>query len=249
MNLYDRKQRAITDWRHWTPPKGEGQWRAGRSAMELARSWFTAPVPVVPAAIAALLDSHPDSRGATLTDGWPELVTPLPYPGEGRNHDLGAIGTVGSRRLLLAVEGKVDETLGEEIGVYWRKSKRTPRSRAWKRIDSLLSSTFGPGAAASEKPWAALRYQLLTAIAGTAIEARERGCDFAVLCVHEFVTESAKPDLLKKNDQALGAFLRTLGADTYRSGTLAGPFAVVVGEPARSIPVLVGKAQYRWTLR
>lgn len=249
MNLHDRKQRAITDWRHWTPPKGEGQWRAGRSAMELARAWFTAPTPVVPGEISALLDSHSETRGTVLTDGWPELVTPLPYPGEGRNHDLIAIGFVGSRRILLAVEGKVDETLGEEVGAYWRKSKRTPRSRAWKRIDSLLASAFGNDAAASEKPWSSLKYQLLTAIVGTAIEARERGCDVAVQCVHEFVTESARPDLLKHNDEAFASFLRLLGAGCVQPGSLAGPFSVVVGEPAVSVPVLVGKAQYRWTAR
>lgn len=217
--------------------------------MELARAWFTAPAPVVPPEVSSLLDSHPHSRGATLTEGWPELVTPLPFRGEGRNHDLVAVGTVGSRQLLLAVEGKVDETLGETIGTYWRKSKASPRSGAWKRIDSLLASVFGPNAVAIEHPWRTLKYQLLTAVVGTAIEARARKCDIAVLCIHEFITESAKPERLKKNDEALGDFLHALGAHKPQPGVLVGPFTVVINHPGAEIPVLIGKAQYRWAAR
>src|SRR3990172_800679 len=135
MNLYDRRGQEIVDWRSWPRPKERGQWRATRSAMELARAWFTAPVPIVPTEIANLLASHPLTTGALLREGWPELRTPLPYPGEGRNHDLVLVGQAGEQPILVSVEAKVDETMGPEVGAYWRKSGRTAGSRAWRRID------------------------------------------------------------------------------------------------------------------
>jgi hypothetical protein len=206
--------------------------------MELARAWFTAPQPVLPPEVRALLDSHADSRGAVLEEGWPEHVTKLPFAGEGRNHDLIAVGSVGNRRLLVAAEGKVDEPLGDLIGPYWRKSHDNNPSRAWKRVDSLLLSALGPDASARAKPWNDLRYQLLTTLVGTAIEAANRKCDVAVLCIHEFVTESANVDRLDRNAEAVSTFVRTLGAKSPKPGILAGPFVVRVGEPESAIPVL-----------
>lgn len=249
MRLYDMKGRDISDWRRWSPPKEDYQWKAGRSAMELARAWFTAPQPVIPPEVRGLLDSHADTRGAELTEGWPECVTKLPYPGEGRNHDLVVIGSIGARKLLVSVEGKVDEPLGDLIGTNWRKSHLNPKSKAWKRIDVLLASAFGQGATATAKPWSDLRYQLLTALVGTAIEAAARKCDVAVLCIHEFITEAAHPDKVAKNREAVSAFLRALGAHPPKPGMLVGPFIVRISDSGVSLPVLVGTAEYQWTAR
>ncbi|MFO0454146.1 MAG: DUF6946 family protein [Pseudomonadota bacterium] len=249
MRLYDKKGREISDWRRWSPPKEDYQWRAGRSAMELARAWFTAPQPVLPPEVRSLLESRAETRGSELLEGWPEWVTKLPFPGEGRNHDLVAVGSTGARGLLLAVEGKVDEPFGDLVGSYWRKSKANSKSKAWKRIDTLLAAAFGPQASAAEKPWRNLRYQLLTALVGTAIEAAARECDIAVLCIHEFVTEAAHPDKLEKNHEALAAYLEALGAPSPKAGTLSGPFIVHIPDSEVPIPVLIGTAEYRWAAR
>lgn len=176
------------------------------------RAWFTSPVPLVPQEMAELLLSHALTRDSAFSEGWPELKTPLPFPGEGRNHDLVLVGEAGGTRFLCSVESKVDETMGPEIGAYWRKSKRAASSRAWRRIDTLLASAFGVRAQAVEEPWSSLPYQMLTALVGTAIEASRRSCSLAAVCVHEFVTESAKPELLNRNGQDYRAFLRALGA-------------------------------------
>jgi hypothetical protein len=249
MRLYDKKGREISDWRRWSRPKEDYQWKAGRSAMELARAWFTAPQPVLPAEVQSLLESSEQTRGAELMQGWPELVTKLPFPGEGRNHDLVAIGRVGARKLLLSVEGKVDEPLGDRIGTYWRESHAIPKSNAWKRIDVLLTAAFGADASATAKPWSDLRYQLLTALVGTAIEASNRRCEVAVLCIHEFVTEAAHPARLTKNHDAVAAFLTALGARVPKPGKLAGPFMVRLPDSEALVPVLIGTAEYRWTAR
>jgi hypothetical protein len=245
MKLYDRSQQPITDWRQWTRPKEDLQWRASRSAMELARAWFISPVPVVPREITDLLASHDLTRNAELQEGWPEFKTALPVRGEARNHDLVLVGNVGGRRILVAVEGKVDETMGPAIGTYWQKSKRTQRSGAWRRIDTLLRSAFGPDAVAVQKPWNSLPYQMLTATVGAAIEAQRRSCDVAVVCVHELITDSARAALLDRNRTAFQQFVGALGESSVVTGKLYGPFKVAV-EKTIPVPVLVGKAQYRW---
>jgi len=246
MDLFDRRGQQITDWRNWTRPKQDTQWRASRSAMELARAWFTSPVPVVPPEVAALLDSHSLTRGTVLSQAWPELKTPLPFPGESRNHDLVVLGEVRGHPLLLTVEGKVDETMGPRVGTYWKKSRETPRSRAWRRVDALLGAAFGPVASATDLPWRALPYQMLTALVGTAIEADKRSCAIAVVCVHEFITESATEDALNRNTVDFRAFLAALNQPKVSAGTLYGPFTVEVPRTGRQMPVLLGKAQYRW---
>lgn len=249
MDLYDRRGQTITDWRSWTRPKERAQWRATRSAMELARAWFTAPAPTVPAEISNLFASHPRTVGALLKEGWPELKTSLPYPGEGRNHDLVLVGQVGEQAILVSVEAKVDETMGPPVGVYWRKSKRSPGSRAWRRIDALLAAAFGAEAVAVEEPWSGLPYQMLTALVATSIEAAYRSCSLAVFCLHEFVTESAKPAFLRRNDSEFRAFLGALGVTKPATSHLHGPFNVATPGTSSTIPVLVGKAQFRWGSR
>lgn len=217
--------------------------------MELARAWFTSPVPIVPAEVAELLASHNLTRGAVIEEAWPELKTPLPYPGEGRNHDLVAIGKVGDTRLLLAVEGKVDETMGPTIGTYWRKSKRTYGSRAWRRIDALLAAAFGSDTDALRDPWQGLPYQMLTALVGTAIEAANRSCAIGVLCVHEFVTESATAKKLALNSADFRNFVEACGLPKPATGVLYGPVKVCLPGTAAIFPVLIGKVQYRWAER
>lgn len=214
--------------------------------MELARSWFTAAAPAVPGEMRQLLATHPLTQEAVFTDGWPELKTRLPFPGEGRNHDLVLVGKAAGGTILCSVEGKVDETMGPEIGAYWRKSKRAGSSRAWRRIDALLASAFGVDARATEPPRSTLPYQLLTALVGTAIEASNRSCALGVLCVHEFVTESAKPELVEKNARDYGAFMEALGVAKSTTGVLSGPFDIRIPGSPTVIPTFVGKAQFRW---
>jgi hypothetical protein len=214
--------------------------------MELARAWFTSPHPIMPPEIVALLNSHGRTHGAVLEEGWPELQTPLPERGEGRNHDLVLLGNTTKERLLVAIEGKVDETMGPQIGTYWRRSKEAQReSFAWRRIETLLESAFGSRARPDLSPWRELPYQMLTALVGTALETANRNADVGVLVIHEFVTESAKPKQLDKNANEFAAFFRALGIAEPRIGELYGPYQVGTPAPDRTIPLLVGKAQYR----
>lgn len=241
----------IVDWRSWTRPKAKYHWSAGRSAMELARSWFTSPVPIIPPEVESLLGSNPSTAGVAMAEGWPEHVTGLPERGEGRNHDLLLVGYRDGRRVVVSVEAKVDESFGDRLGDYWQRARQSKnKTRVPQRMEALVSMVFGSGARPDVEPWSSLRYQLLTAVAGTAIEAAQREADTAVLVIHEFITHSADATKLAGNDQDLGDFVSVLlshGVDRVQPGLLYGPAALAAGENLSGpVELFIGKAEYSW---
>jgi len=250
-SLKDHDGQPIADWRSWPRPKAERHWRAGRSAMELARAWFTSPVPICPPEVESLLESHPVTAGVALTEGWPEYVTALPERGEGRNHDLLLVGCRDACGVVVSVEAKVDEPFGVEIGKYWhsaRKSKK--RTRVPERIEALVSMVFGSGARPDAEPWSLLRYQLLTAVAGTAREAAQRKADTAVLVIHEFLTHSANARKVSDNAQDLSDFISVLFSQDntpIQPGRLYGPSVLAANKDlSRAVNVFIGKAVFSW---
>lgn len=250
LTLTNRRGEQIQDWRRWTRPKRDYQWECGRSAMELARSWFTSPTPVCPPEVRELLDSHKATAGIALSHGKPEHVTSLPMSGEGRNHDLLLFGKREGAPVIVSVEAKVDETFGERVGKYWSKKSTDGRSGAPRRIEALLSCVFGAAAKPDKQPWQGLRYQLLTALVGTAIEASEAGARTAVFIVHELHTAKASRNKLAKNATAVAELLRVCGfqvKDDDPGGRLHGP--IPVNSPRQSaspVDIFVGRAVYTW---
>ncbi len=90
---------------------------------------------------------------------------------------------------------------------------------------------------------AALRYQLLTAVVGTLIEAREHQATPAIFLVHEFITPATVDEQHEANVIDLGRFVRPLGGKRVRPGQVVGPFCVPGGKVVPSgIPILIGKA-------
>jgi len=254
LSLKDHDGHPIADWRGWTLPKAEYHWRAGRSAMELARAWFTSPVPICPPEVESLLESHPLTAVVALTEGWPEYVTPLPERGAGRSHDLLLVGCRDGCGVVVSVEAKVDEPFGERIGDYWHSARKSKKpTRAPERIEALVSMVFGSGTRPDAKPWSLLRYQLLTAVAGTAIEAAHRKSDTAVLIIHEFITHSADPAKVADNGQDLSDFVSVLlsqDSDPVQPGRLYGPAMLVADKNlSRAVNVLIGKAVFSWRNR
>lgn len=249
--LRNRRGKEIVDWRDWPRPKRHGQWRTARSAMELARAWFTSPEPMCPPEVRALLDSSPLTSGLRFTEGFPEYVTKLPQPGEGRNHDLILRGHRGSHSVVVSIEAKADEPFGEFIGDYCSRMLRSKRpTGAPKRIESLLSLLFGPEADPRRPPWKTLRYQLLTGIAGTAIQASRDGADIGVFVIHEFRTADTDARKLASNARDLGRFLQALipiSSSEIAPSALLGPVRLTKGGPLKNdVAVLVGKAIYDW---
>ena len=88
MQLIKPDGTPITKWEEWTRPKRSYHWKPGRSAMELARAWFRDNCLSPPKEMIKLLSRHSRLTQLDFIIGIPELVTPLPEKGEGRNHDL-----------------------------------------------------------------------------------------------------------------------------------------------------------------
>lgn len=219
--------------------------------MELARAWFVSSMPRCPREVANLLASHPRTAGVTLLEGIPEHVTTLPERGEGRNHDLVLLGRGADGGVVISVEAKVDESFGETIGSYWNKGRRSAApTRAPERIEALLSMVFGPAAHPDADPWRGLRYQLLTAVAGTAIEACRRRADTAVVVVHELQTENLDAENVAVNAEHLQTFvgvLLALPASDVVHGRLYGPAALASSAHlARGVDLFIGKAVFDW---
>lgn len=146
----------------------------------------------------------------------------------------------------------MDEPFGETIGSYWNKARTSGvPTRAPERIEALLAMLFGAKARPDADPWRALRYQLVTAVAGTAIEAAQREADLAVVIVHEFLTEDIDKTNRSMNAEDFGAFVRVLcdlrGHDVTH-GRLYGPLTLAKGEHLpRQVDVFIGKAVFAWS--
>lgn len=217
------------------PKKGEQQWKAGSSALELARAWCR-PKPAPPHEMLAALDSHADTAKFRVTDAVAEQVTPLDNErGEHRNHDLVAVGTASSGPLLVAVEGKAGEEFGDDTaGAYYARrfgtSSRVPH-RIATLVGALTGTTVDPDHAPElDSVLAGRGYQLLTASVGAVLEAARWHCPRAVLLIHEFANDpmTAKQSSgLAKSKVDLDAFVSALSKDAITGvalGTCLGPF-------------------------
>ena len=147
------------------------QWKDGRSAKELAK-YLTGCFPNVPEEFEEVLLEFVPANSELDWDA--EYKTDLPGKGEGRNHDAVLIG----KELLVTIEAKTDETLGTLIG----DEINSASVNKLCRISEMLSFLFRGGF----KEYCNLRYQLLTAAAGTILEAEKRGIDTALMCVLVF---------------------------------------------------------------
>jgi len=254
--ITDKGAKEITDWRKWTRPKSSYHWKAGRSAMELARAWFSAPTPVVPPEVTAILETSPLTKGTILLRGQAEYVTPLPELGEGRNHDLWLKGSVADGSVTVCVEAKADEPFGEPIGAYVEKVlAKTARlgqgTKLPQRADTLLRIIFGREASARSMPWSNLRYQLLTGVAGTAIQAGIDDSSVGVFLVHEFLTEAVdREQKVPENAAAFADFIKVLSHTSeieVTSGKLYGPYEVrQCKHVSHDVKLLIGKITYDW---
>lgn len=159
-------------WYNACPPKkGEKQWADGRSAKELAK-YITDNLPFVPAEIEKTLKPIVSDDAEFEWDA--EYVTNLPGKGEGRNHD----AVLFNDDIVITIEAKADETLGNLI----KEEIENASVNKLDRIGSMLKYIFKDGF----KKYHNLRYQLLTASVGTLLEAKNKGCNTAVLIVLVF---------------------------------------------------------------
>lgn len=203
LKLITPKGTPITHYQEWTRPKKKYQWKAGRSAMELARSWFRHGQAEPPDELLSLLRSSTRLHNIQINTGIPELVTPLPERGEGRNHDLALIAHTPTEQVTITIEAKADEPFGSDtILEYYTKAikKRdsgTP-TRVPERIEQLMA-LVAPGVSIYKSQWGEVRYQLLTALCGTILQAQADDSTLAILVVHEFQSDETNREKQAEN--------------------------------------------------
>lgn len=241
---------TVDEWFVAAPPKGGSRHRrAGRSALACAEAWCNDGRPRVPAEIAVLLASHPDTADARVEWAEPERRVRFDrLRGEPRNADVVALARSRHGAIAVSVEAKADEPFDRPVQqVLDAADARLAaggRTNARVRAEQLAAALFSP-------PWngaplGALRYQLLTAAAGALAFARDVQATRAVLMVHEFVTPATDDARHAANTADLDAFWAALtgclGA-TLASGVLGGP-VTVPGAPlfGNPVPLYVGKA-------
>lgn len=210
--------------------------------MELARAWFRNATPECPSELRALFESVEALRGIELIEATPEHVTRLPKRGEGRNHDLHVRCLLNGAPLTVCIEGKADETFGRTIAdeiSRARRRKTKTQTGLPDRVADLVRLAMRETVDPESEPWASMRYQLLTGLVGTALQAHADGSPAAAFVIHEFRTSATNDGLQRANDADLASFLTLVapGSASLILGRLWGP-VVVAG-----IQVFVGKVQ------
>jgi Domain of unknown function (DUF6946) len=220
-----RQIETLADWRNHSGPVSGRHWAEGRSARELARAWIEGNAATQ---VTSLLTSAPAFGGLVLDRGIAEKETRFDDLGGGpRHHDLLVIGRAPSGTVVIGVEGKADEPFDDPLDAWVMRAEEG--SRAPERLDRLTTAFFDT--TLDEDPLLApLRFQLLSALAGTLADAREQGAARAVLLVHEFETPWTNDDQHRRNAEDLKAFLGRLMPGVEHVGEdrawIAGPHAV-----------------------
>ena len=84
------------------------------------------------------------------------------------------------------------------------------------------------GVTPENSPWGLVRYQLLAAVCGTALQAKHDSSSLAVFVVHEFHTDQTIKVNLIRNHGEFERLIHTLSADTItvEPSHLYGPFQI-----------------------
>ena len=165
---------TVEEWYQFAPPKAKGKhWKDGRSAKSLAQ--FMTDKNQVKKLEDILVELEYDTNGVISCT--PEANTVLPCKGNGRNHDLLMIG----EDFVVGIEAKVSESFGEEISTELIEASDNKKGR----IDKLANELFG--CKINEvKDGLKLRYQLLTGVYGTLLEAENNKKSKALFLVIVF---------------------------------------------------------------
>lgn len=224
MKLKIEKTNVITDITTWfkyaEPEGGESQWVKGRSAMEFAR-YMTQKEGVLPKEMADYLSCiGVDSKEFTC---YPEYVTSYDGynlgTGSGRHHD----GLLVSKDCIVGIEAKVSESFDRSLGEKLASAKKNSDEgeNMKRRIMGSLELITGKDYSDDELSVSHLMYQLISATAGTAIEAEKNAVSKAVVMVVEFIgpginkggSDKKYNTQIRENAKAYKEYLNFLGID------------------------------------
>ena len=192
---------TVEEWYQFAPPKAkEKHWKDGRSAKSLAL--FMTDKNQVKKLEDILVELEYDTNGVISCT--PEANTVLPCKGNGRNHDLLMIG----EDFVVGIEAKVSEPFGEEISTELIEASDNKKNR----IDTLANKLFG--CKINEvKDGLGLRYQLLTGVYGTLLEAENNKKSKALFLVVVFTDGLTSEDenAVNRNNDDFKNFCQQIG--------------------------------------
>ena len=192
---------TVEEWYQFAPPKAKGKhWKDGRSAKSLAQ--FMTDKNQVKKLEDILVELKYGTNGVISCT--PEANTVLPCKGNGRNHDLLMIG----EDFVVGIEAKVSEPFGEEISTELIEASDNKKGR----IDKLANELFG--CKINEvKDGLELRYQLLTGVYGTLLEAENNQKSKALFLVIVFTDGLTSEDenAVNRNNDDFKNFCQQIG--------------------------------------
>lgn len=165
------------DWRALLADP-QRHWRVGCSAYELAHAWQGASS--LPRPVAVALDGAPFGDLEPLL-ALPEHKTTIPGAGGSSATDLLLLGRgSGGDLVAVAVEGKVDEPFGPDVG-HWLDDDTLDTDNQTVRLVGLAEMLGIGGPVPQDIP-----YQLLHRTASALIAAQRFNAHHAILLVHSF---------------------------------------------------------------
>ena len=218
------KIETIHEWFYKCPPQGKlKHWKDGRSAKETAKHWLH----TIPPPFKDFLKTHQFKYLLCS----PEFVSKLDsYKGNGRNHDLLILAqTVTKENVVISIESKVDESFGntisDSIKIANAAFEKNSKSKALDRIKELRESLFGE----ENDNQLELRYQLVTAVAGTIAEAKVQKVKSAIFMVQTFISGEIIKKMHDQNVDDLNKFLTVFSKKKYsqiENNELFGPIRI-----------------------
>ena len=204
---------SLEEWYSKCPPQRKDlHWQPDHSAMETAKLWLRG----IPKEFLEILRN----RDLEIEFCAPELNTRFDkYKGNVRNHDLLIIAKDKKDEIIVvSIESKVDEPFDKTIGPYLKAIKRKKENRensnADYRIEDLRKAILPQ---VDNIVFESLKYQLVTAVAGTLREAKIQGTKKAIFLVQTLKTSNMNEGKNRKNQRDLDHFMEVISNGKYQN--------------------------------
>lgn len=167
---------SFDDWKRLLA-QPDLHWKAGYSAMTLARSWEAAQGFPPEVAVALATTTDPVLQDLSMLVAIPEYQVALPGGERASQTDLLVLARGSQGLVAIAVEGKVDETFGPTVEQKRAENSKGVNTRLQFLMESLDIKEPIPGNT---------RYQLLHRTVSALLIAEQFSAKAAVMQVHSF---------------------------------------------------------------